>query len=69
MPDWNKAYREADAPLFGDEPTDFVRAVTTRPAFDCRTALCLADGDGRNSRWLARRGLAVTAVDMSAARH
>ncbi|MGI9411347.1 MAG: class I SAM-dependent methyltransferase [Hyphomicrobiaceae bacterium] len=66
MPDWDKAYREADTALFGEEPTDFVRAVTTRPDFRCRTALCLADGDGRNGRWLARRGLRVTAVDVSA---
>jgi SAM-dependent methyltransferase len=66
MPDWDKSYREAGEPLFGEAPTDFVRAVAARPDFDVRRALCLADGDGRNGRWLASRGIAVTAVDISA---
>ena len=65
MPDWDKTYREAAQPLFGIEPTDFVRAVASRPDFAARSALCLADGDGRNSRWLAAHGLSVTAVDIS----
>lgn len=65
MPDWDKAYREAARPLFGTEPTDYVRAVASRPDFTARSALCLADGDGRNGRWLAGRGLSVTAIDIS----
>ena len=66
MPDWDKAYGEATEPLFGNQQTDFVRAVASRPDFAARSALCLADGDGRNSRWLALNGLSVTAVDISA---
>ncbi|MGI9424669.1 MAG: class I SAM-dependent methyltransferase [Hyphomicrobiaceae bacterium] len=65
MPDWNKAYAGAQRPLFGDEPTDFVRAVVERSEFQCRTALCLADGDGRIGRWLAQQALAVSAIDIS----
>ncbi len=65
MPDWDKAYRDAGEPLFGDEPTDFVRAIASRADFAARSALCLADGDGRNGRWLAQQGLSVTAIDIS----
>ncbi len=68
MPDWDKAYRETQAPLFGDMPTEFVRAVVGRADFlgaGVRRVLCLADGDGRNGRWLAKRGFEVTAIDLS----
>ena len=65
MPDWDAAYRNSAEPLFGGEPSDFVRQVATRPDFQAESALCLADGDGRNGRWLARQGLAVTAIDLS----
>ena len=65
LPDWNAAYRNAAEPLFGGEPSDFVREVATRPDFHAKSALCLADGDGRNGRWLAGQGLAVTAIDLS----
>ncbi|MAI44793.1 MAG: class I SAM-dependent methyltransferase [Hyphomicrobiaceae bacterium TMED74] len=65
MPDWDAAYRNAAEPLFGGEPSDFVREVVTRPDFRANSALCLADGDGRNGRWLAEQGLAVTAIDLS----
>ena len=40
--------------------------VCARSDFAARRVLCLADGDGRNGAWLAGRGLAVTAVDVSA---
>ena len=65
MPDWDKTYSEAAQPLFGTEPTQFVRSVTSRPDFAAHSALCLADGDGRNGRWLAANGLVVTAIDIS----
>tara|TARA_R110002073_G_scaffold73519_2_gene179943 strand:+ start:890 stop:1510 length:621 start_codon:yes stop_codon:yes gene_type:complete len=67
--DWNtryaKAGTEADSRLFGDQPCEYVRTVLARSDFAPRTALCLADGDGRNGGWLAEQGIAVTAVDAS----
>src|SRR5690606_6359947 len=53
-------------PPFGTAPNEYLRMVCARSGFAARTALSLADGDGRNGRWLARQGLAVTAVDVSA---
>lgn len=65
MVDWNKRYTETDSRLFGDQPNEYVREVLARSDFQPRTALCLADGDGRNSGWLAEQSLTVTAVDIS----
>lgn len=62
---WNDRYTKADERLFGAAPTAFVREIAGRPDFDAKSALFLADGDGRNSGWLASRGVAVTAVDFS----
>ncbi|MBI5793064.1 MAG: class I SAM-dependent methyltransferase [Rhodocyclales bacterium] len=62
---WNTRYQEAgDEYLFGTEPNRFLahRADLLRNG---RTALCVADGEGRNSVWLAEQGLEVTAVEIS----
>jgi SAM-dependent methyltransferase len=63
---WDKRYRAAAEPPFGEAPNDYLRMICARPDFAARRALCLADGDGRNGRWLAAQGLEVTAVDVSA---
>lgn len=65
MVDWDKRYAEADAPMFGGVANNYVVQTATRPDFAAQSALCLADGDGRNGRYLAKQGLAVTAVDIS----
>lgn len=69
MKDWNTRYAKAgtdgDSRLFGDQPCDYVRAVLARSDVSPRSALCLADGDGRNGGWLAEQGIAVTAIDAS----
>jgi Methyltransferase domain len=65
MVNWDKRYTEADAPLFGGVANNYVVQTAARPDFDARSALCLADGDGRNGRYLAGRGLMVTGVDIS----
>jgi len=60
---WNARYAREDF-HFGEGPNAFVRAH----ARDLRpgdTSLCVADGEGRNSVFLAERGLAVTAFDFS----
>lgn len=62
---WNTRYRNAgDEYLFGTEPNRFLahRAELLRNG---RTAVSVADGEGRNSVWLAEQGLDVTAVEIS----
>lgn len=65
MTDWDRKYAGGGDRLFGDAPSEYLREVLARSDFDARTALCLGDGDGRNGGWLASRGLAVTAIDIS----
>jgi SAM-dependent methyltransferase len=62
---WDTRFAAADY-VFGTEPNAFLaaQAPRLRPGM---TALCVADGEGRNSVWLARRGLVVTAFDFSTA--
>lgn len=62
---WSGRYRDAgDDYLFGVAPNRFLahRADILRNG---RTALSVADGEGRNSVWLAEQGLEVTAVEIS----
>ncbi|MCB1479901.1 MAG: class I SAM-dependent methyltransferase [Rhodobiaceae bacterium] len=63
--DWDKRYREHDMSLFGDAPNEYLRMVCARSDFAPQTVLLPADGDGRNGAWLARRGMSVTAFDLS----
>jgi len=49
---------------FGTEPNGFV-AAQAHLLRSGTTALCIADGEGRNSVWLAQQGLRVTAFDFS----
>lgn len=65
-PDWDAKYAAAQGGLFGEGPNAWLVMCLARPGVAPRSALCLADGDGRNGTWLAGRGLAVTAMDLSA---
>lgn len=58
---WNERYAGNEY-LFGTEPADFLKRVAEwlTPG---STALAIADGEGRNSVWLAAEGLRVTAFD------
>ena len=59
-------YRDAgEAYLFGTEPNRFL-AHRVELLQSGRTALSVADGEGRNSVWLAEQGLEVTAIEISA---
>lgn len=62
---WNARFGAAEY-VFGTEPNAFLaaQAFWLRPGM---SALCVADGEGRNSVWLARQGLNVTAFDFSPA--
>ena len=58
---WSNRYRDAgEQYLFGTEPNRFLahRADILKKG---RTALSVADGEGRNSVWLAEQGLNVDA--------
>jgi cyclopropane fatty-acyl-phospholipid synthase-like methyltransferase len=60
---WNGRYA-AEGYLFGTEPNAFLvsQAHRLKPG---QRALSVADGEGRNSVWLAGQGLDVTAVEIS----
>lgn len=60
---WNRRF-EAEGFLFGTEPNEWLREQASALPAGGRV-LCLADGEGRNSVWLARRGHAVDAFDIS----
>lgn len=60
---WNARFAR-DGYLFGEEPNAFLRANAHR-LHAGQSVLCVADGEGRNSVWLAERGLVVTAFDFA----
>jgi SAM-dependent methyltransferase len=60
---WNDRY-SAPGYLFGTDPAAFLRRQAGRLTAG-QTALCVADGEGRNSVFLAELGLNVTAMDGS----
>jgi cyclopropane fatty-acyl-phospholipid synthase-like methyltransferase len=60
---WNSRF-STDEYLFGTAPNAFLTAQAGRLS-PGMTALSVADGEGRNSVWLAERGLSVTAFDVS----
>ena len=61
---WDQRFA-ADHLIFGEQPNEYLRAQAARLRAGSR-ALCVADGEGRNSVWLARQGLQVDAFDISA---
>ena len=61
---WNERYREAGF-AYGTEPNDFL--VASAPLLPpASNILCLGEGEGRNSVYLAAQGHRVTAVDAAA---
>lgn len=60
---WNERYASSDY-VFGESPNEFVCASASHLATG-QSVLCVADGEGRNSVWLAERGLQVTAFDFA----
>jgi SAM-dependent methyltransferase len=60
---WNRRF-EGDEFLFGTEPNAWLREhVGVWPTGG--RLLCVADGEGRNSVWLARKGFIVDAFDIA----
>ena len=63
---WTARYRDSGNDyLFGRTPNAFL-ARRAGLLQEGRRALSVADGEGRNSVWLAEQGLEVTAVEISA---
>jgi SAM-dependent methyltransferase len=60
---WNARYAREDY-HFGEEPNAFLGAHVSLLSAG-QTALCVADGEGRNSVFLAGRGIDVTAFDFA----
>ena len=61
---WEERYANAGGYLFGEAPAQML--VENPWMIDgIDTCLCVADGEGRNSVWLARQGLSVTSFDLS----
>jgi len=63
MADWDQRFARSGY-LFGTEPADFLRREAGQLAPGSRV-LCVADGEGRNSSYLAGLGHQVTAFDAS----
>jgi len=61
---WNQRFAD-EGYLFGREPNEYLRAKAPLLAPGGRV-LCVADGEGRNSVWLASQGMNVEAFDISA---
>jgi len=61
---WNQRFADAEY-VFGPEPNEYLRAKASLVPPGGRV-LCVADGEGRNSVWLAGQGLKVEAFDISA---
>ena len=60
---WNSRFSESGY-LFGTEPNGWLHEHAD--LWDAgQRVLCVADGEGRNSVWLAQRGLTVDAFDIS----
>lgn len=61
--DWNDRYNRVDY-FYGTQPNDFLAANGNLFKKGMKT-LCIADGEGRNSVYVAQQGGDVTAVDFS----
>ena len=60
---WNQRFAD-EGYIFGREPNEYLRAQALLLPPGGR-ALCVADGEGRNSVWLASQGMKVEAFDIS----
>ncbi len=62
--DWDERYGSVDF-AYGTRENDFLREQLEARALSSGRALCLAEGEGRNGLYLAKRGWQVTGVDQS----
>ena len=62
---WNQRF-DVDEFIFGKDPNLFLVESTKKYVTSGSRVLCVADGEGRNSVWLAQQGMQVDAFDVSA---
>ena len=63
---WSERYKSVgDQYLFGIEPNRYLKSHRELILANGKSALLVADGEGRNSIWLSEQGLKVTACDIS----
>jgi 2-polyprenyl-3-methyl-5-hydroxy-6-metoxy-1,4-benzoquinol methylase len=62
---WNKRFDTPDY-IFGRAPNEYLQTQAKRYLKKGDAVLCVADGEGRNSVWLAKQGMQVDAFDLSA---
>jgi cyclopropane fatty-acyl-phospholipid synthase-like methyltransferase len=61
---WNKRFDTPDY-IFGKAPNKYLEAQAKLHIKKGDSVLCVADGEGRNSVWLAKQGMRVDAFDLS----
>ena len=61
---WNKRFDTPDY-IFGRAPNEYLQTQAKRYLNKGDTVLCVADGEGRNSVWLAKQEMQVDAFDLS----
>jgi cyclopropane fatty-acyl-phospholipid synthase-like methyltransferase len=61
---WNKRFNTPDY-IFGKAPNEYLQAQASLHLKKGDSVLCVADGEGRNSVWLAKQGMRVDAFDVS----
>lgn len=61
---WNERFDKEEF-IFGKEPNEYLVQKTTQYLKPNNSVLCIADGEGRNSVWLAKQGMRVTGFDVS----
>ena len=61
---WNKRFDTPDY-IFGKAPNEYLEAQAKHHLKKGNSVLCVADGEGRNSVWLAKQGMRVEAFDLS----
>ena len=61
---WEERYAASEDFVFGTAPAQFLRDHLDHLIPD-RSALAVADGEGRNSVFMAERGLDVTALEFA----
>ena len=62
---WNYKYAQSTQPLFGENPSLICQEYKNLPAIELSPSLFIGDGEGRNSRFIAKSNIDVTAIDFS----
>lgn len=61
---WNERFNRSEF-IFGKEPNEYLVEQASSYLKPNSSVLCIADGEGRNGVWLAKRGMKVTGFDIS----